>query len=53
MKKTDKPKKKQKLQGRTPKQRKGVTELTDQDLKGVQGGAWVDYFDKENLKTQS
>ena len=38
MKKTDKPKKEQRLRGRAPRQPKAVTELTDQDLEQVQGG---------------
>ena len=41
MKKTDKPKKEQKPQGRVPKQSKSVTELTDQDLEQVQGGTTI------------
>ena len=41
MKKTDKPKKEQKPQGRTPKQPKGVVELGDQALEQVQGGAFT------------
>jgi hypothetical protein len=38
MKKSDKPKKAQKSQGRVSRQPKAVTVLTDQDLEQVQGG---------------
>jgi bacteriocin-like protein len=38
MKKTDKPTQEQQPKGRAPKQSKGVTELTDQELDKVQGG---------------
>ena len=38
MKKTDKLKKEQPPQGRAPRQPKGVTVLTDQELEQVQGG---------------
>jgi len=44
MKKTEQPKKEQKPQGRAPKQSKGMTELTEQDLQQAQGGQqkrWV------------
>ena len=47
MKKHEQPQKEQQPQNRAPKQPKGVTELTNQELEQVQGGCNGGHFGKD------